>query len=162
MNILICLFTILGAACAIDAEPIGECATMEEGRIICSVPPEGIPLYASWYDNELGEEHPINCDHDCSWKALRRADPSQYGNSAACSHDWLGKTFVTPTLPNHPVWYCDDRGGAIQLGYRPVWEPETGTTMQWAWTTDFYLSHTLPRPDWVYTLIYNWHFASLE
>ena len=156
IDILVCIVTFIGAECAYNAPTIGTDCFDLDGAIICLVEPEEIPLYASWYDWKLGG---INCGGSCDWKASRPVDDSHYGHTAACPHDWLFMTFETPTLADHPSWYCDDRGPAIKLGYRPVWDAQNGTHHIWAWTIDFALDSNLVRPGWVYTVIHDWEFV---
>lgn len=148
-TLLVCLVTLLGMECAINAPAMGECQSFDSA-LVCYVDVEDIPLYASWYDPTLGG---INCDGTCEHKALRPFDVNQYGHTAACPHDWIGQTFSAVDQS----WYCDDRGGAIKLGYRPVWTADQGTHYVWAWTIDFMLPASEPAPWWAYTLISDWN-----
>lgn len=150
----VCISTAIGSACAVGAEPVGQCHDAGDG-IICTAHPYQIPIYASWYDPVLGG---INCDNSCDHKALRQFHPAQYGNSAACPHDWIATTFEVMVTGER--WYCDDRGGAIKLGWRPVWTAATGRYFTWAWTVDFMIDSTGDVPWWAYTLL-DWRFTHL-
>lgn len=151
----VCLYTTIGMQCQPGAEQMGSCWNDHE-TIICYVSnPTSIPLRASYYSPELCAESPINCNGDPENKASRPFHPDQYGRTAACPHDWIFKTIVTPDL-EQSHWYCDDRGGAIHLVWRPVFTLSDGTIWTWAWNIDFMLDPAQPLPWWVYTLITNW------
>lgn len=140
--------------CAEDAQsPTGsDCMMVSDRAQICLSDAVDVPLYASWYSHELCDEKPINCDGNAEWKAGRRADVADYGSAAACPHDWLFRTITTP----YGSYLCDDRGGAIRLGYREIWTPQDGHYMAWAWTVDFFLDPHEELPWWVYLPIGEW------
>ena len=152
--VLTCLFTALGSECVIDAPPpiYATCLTTTDNMVVCVADVTDVPLYASWYSHELCDIAPINGDGDCSWKAGRKSDTAHYGEAAACPMDWLWLTITTP----YGEYLCDDRGGAIKLGYRDIWTPERGLYQDWAWTIDFFLDPHQELPWWVYLPIQEW------
>ena len=149
MSALVCLITLLGSACSPNAMPTGICFELFS-KLLCFEEVGNIPLWSSTYDPSEGG---INCNDDCLNKATGPVLESQYGHTAACATDWLFLTIVT----EYGEFLCDDRGGAIHLTWRTVYDPILGFYDGWFWVTDFMI-HSDELPYWAYQPIYEWSF----
>lgn len=151
MNICLAIISILGVYCAVDAEPIGDCLTIEPGLLFCTVDPDELPIRASWYDParcERGEL--INCDSDPRFVADMTPAEEGYGRFMACPLGWYWQWIDFGWAGS---WQCRDHGGDIH----PTWgRVYTAEGFVWAWfiVVDFM---TKDEPPWAYLLL-DWSF----
>ena len=85
---------------------------------------EDLPILASQYDYALcaHEWGQINCDDDPTHFATGPTSPQWYGRVAACPHDWTFYDYTTHITTPYGTVACVDRGGAISIQQRWVWD----------------------------------------
>lgn len=141
--------SIDGIYCYAGADEVGDCGEKEEVVYCKAYDPETLPLWASWYNPELGG---INCGGSCDYLATGRVEDWMYGHAAACPPGWtlLYNTRVIET--NMGEFECLDRGPRIVPMWREIYGPD-GFEWRWVIVIDF-LFHE--RPSWGYSVIEEW------
>ncbi len=134
MSVCLVVLGIVGQWCYSGTENIlvGECTEMGADSYLCVAQAESLPVFLSYYDPAICDEHPTNCFGDGSRFANGElVTEERYGDTAACPVDWVGETIAVPDVGD---FVCRDTGGRIHPMYREVWvSGENGMSLEWQW-----------------------------
>lgn len=124
------------------------CLLLAGPNDVCIPPLEELPVLVTYYDpltciNPNGTiEVNINCDSDpTSFADGTAVSALNYGNTAACIPEWLGREV---TLVGLGTYTCHDTGGSITVAYNEYYE-------QWVIHMDIMLAAEPEYNYWLYT-----------
>lgn len=159
MTICLIVITLLGQFCAVDAEPIGDCVSIDNHNMICTIESEQLRIRASYYNPYLCYDgHSINCDSDPTKTSTGYNTSDCFDWCMACPIGWtkssaLGVTESVTIDFGESIgqWTCNDNGGEITVKWGEWYFGEF--VEEWVIIVDFMVEQ---EPFWYLWLLDEW------